>query len=529
MPQFPFTEVKSMRRWTNYSGTLAEREVPLYCTPDVVGVAGSGAPRKLRRHGEALTAILEHCFKAPASSLRAIGSRWSFSNIVQPELLVVDPANLNTMLKVREDWLTAAYRRRRRATRFTPMFVQGGARIASMNRRLLEAGLALQTSGAGDGHRVAGCLATGTHGSALAVGAVHDTLLGLHLLTGPRRSVFVQRASRVFSPDVAEWLEQETGIPTEDVADDDLFAAAQVGLGSLGFVHGVILETVPLYSLRGRIENRRFDDAEVWKTLEDLETSRFHRDVAERPFHFEIVLHPYPRGDKAGAFVRMLWKGPANAAPHESPLPASPDLASDRMGMIAQLSEALDGPLSTLVVEAVISAQLEGRYRPGVLAPQVPGMVFGPTGLPPGSGASTEVVVAPARVRRALELLYGVLESEAAHGRHLLGPAAVRFVPQTTSLLGMNQSEMSCFIELPSVRTEEVLGIYRAFWDALDAAGIPFGCHWGQLHGMTAERVQRYYGDSATRWRAARDRLLPSREARRVFSSPLLADVGLGG
>src|SRR5688572_5536092 len=206
MPQFPFTEVKSMRRWTNYSGSLAEREVPLYCTPDVVGVAGSGAPRKLRRHGDALTAILEHCFKAPASSLRAIGSRWSFSNIVQPELLVVDPANLNTMLKVREDWLTAAYRKRRRATRFTPMFVQGGARIASINRRLLEAGLALQTTGAGDGHRVAGCLATGTHGSALAVGAVHDTLLGLHLLTGPRRSVFVQRSRRVFSADVAGWL-----------------------------------------------------------------------------------------------------------------------------------------------------------------------------------------------------------------------------------------------------------------------------------------------------------------------------------
>ena len=35
-------------------------------------------------------------------------------------------------MKVREDWLTAAYRKRRRASRFTPMFVQGGARIASI-------------------------------------------------------------------------------------------------------------------------------------------------------------------------------------------------------------------------------------------------------------------------------------------------------------------------------------------------------------------------------------------------------------
>jgi hypothetical protein len=198
MPQFPFTEVKTVRRWTNYSGSLPEREVPLYCTPDVVGVAGAEVPRKLRRHGMALTAILDHCFATPASSMRAIGSRWSFSSVVQPELLVVDPANLNAMARVPEGWLSQGYRARRPASDFTPMFVQGGARIASVNRRLLDSGLALQTSGAGDGHRVAGCVATGTHGSAIGVGAVHDTLLAVHLITGPTRaSVLRARGRRV--------------------------------------------------------------------------------------------------------------------------------------------------------------------------------------------------------------------------------------------------------------------------------------------------------------------------------------------
>jgi D-arabinono-1,4-lactone oxidase len=300
-----------------------------------------------------------------------------------------------------------------------------------------------------------------------------------------------------------------------------------VALGSLGFVQGVIIESVPLYSLHGRTLERRGNDPDVWRTLEDLETSRFHPDVAEHPFHFEVVLHPYPRREGAGAYLRVLWKGPGEAAPHESPMPNSPDLASDKMGLVAELSAAAGGALTTLALQALIADQLGRRFRPRTLEPQVPGMVFGPTGLPPGSGASTEVIVAPSHVRHALESLFGILEARAVRGHHLLGPVAVRFAPKTSSLLGMNQGDMNCYIELPSVRTREVLEIYRAWWDALDRAAIPFGCHWGQLHGMTPERVQRFYGNRAERWRAARDRLLPSRDAQRVFSSPLLAEVGL--
>jgi hypothetical protein len=279
--------------------------------------------------------------------------------------------------------------------------------------------------------------------------------------------------------------------------------------------------------LHGRVLNRPGGDPEVWRTLEDLQTRRFHPDVAERPYHFEVVFHPYPSDGSPGAFLRMFWKGPGEDAPHESPLPNSPDLPSDVMGVIAGVSQALGGPLTTLILQKVIGDQLENRFTPGNLAPRVPGMVFGPTGLPPGNGASTEVIVTPATVRRALELLFGILRSEADQGRHLLGPVAVRFVPGTRSLLGMNQNPMNCFIELPSVRSAEVLGIYRLWWNALESAGIAFGGHWGQLHGMTPDRLARFYGDGGPRWKAARDRLLASPEARRVFSSHLLADVGL--
>jgi hypothetical protein len=94
-------------------------------------------------------------------------------------------------------------------------------------------------------------------------------------------------------------------------------------------------------------------------------------------------------------------------------------------------------------------------------------------------------------------------------------------------LLGMNQSDMSCFIELPSIRNSEVENIYRAFWDALEKDGLPFTCHWGQTHGLDETRLRKYFGANVGLWKTARDQLLPSAEARRVFQSAILGEVGL--
>jgi hypothetical protein len=339
--------------------------------------------------------------------------------------------------------------------------------------------------------------------------------------------VFVQPARSACTSAVADWLARETGIPTRLVSDDQLFAAAQVNLGSLGFVHGVVLETVPLYALRGRILARPFADADVWKTLRDLDTSRLHPDIAERPYHFEVVFHPYPSNGRLGAFVRLFWKVSSDDVAHDSPLPVPPELASDTMGLIGKLTGLVDGGLPTLVLRAVIGDQLNKRFRPGDKPPALPGMVWGPTSLPPGNGTSTEVVVDQSRAHRALEILFEILRERADAGEHLLGAVATRFVPKTRSLLGMNQNDMSCFIELPSIRNSEVEGIYRRFWDALEKDGLPFTCHWGQVHGITPTRLATYFGGNVERWKSARDQLLPSAEAKRVFQSALLGEVGL--
>ncbi len=522
-PTFPNTNVKSVASWSNYSGTIAGRPIAVYCTPQ-----GGTDVSVLRSHGDAVRAILRYCFtQSPPAAIRSLGSTWSFSRIVEPESVVLDPANLTYIERIPPE-LFAAATQARAAQGFTPMFIEGGTQIASINRRLgSDVRLALQTSGAGDGHRLAGCIATGTHGSALRIGALHDTVLGVYLVVGPDRALFVQAAAAPFSGDAtAMWLQNQTGIPTATIADDEAFGAALVSLGSLGIVFGVVVETVPLYRLKHRTLGRPWNDAQVWTAIRTLDTSALHPDVADPPYHFGVVMHPYPPDGGDGAFVTLMWKTTADGVAAASPLPGIPVASSDLMGLVSRLTQALGGRLTKgielPILQGLISQQLNGTAD----GEDFPGQVFGPTTLPPGTGASTEIVVNQVNAERTLKLVYAVLDRLKARGQFLLGGIGVRFVPQTKSLLGMNIFPMSCYIELPSIRNDDVLSLYKEVWNSIEQAGIPFTCHWGQLHGMTPARLATYFGNRAIAWKGAREQLL-DQTGRSVFAAPILSEVGL--
>ncbi len=141
MPEFPNTQVTSYNTWSNYTGTIGGRAIATYCIPD-----GGTDVSVLKRHGDALRAILQYCFDQNAP-LRVLGSAWSFSRVIEPGNVVLDPGNMNFIEPVPAYLFTASYRTRA-AHGFTPMFIEGGTQIADINRRLgNDVRLALQTSG----------------------------------------------------------------------------------------------------------------------------------------------------------------------------------------------------------------------------------------------------------------------------------------------------------------------------------------------------------------------------------------------
>jgi hypothetical protein len=525
MPDFPYTSASPVARWSNYHGTIRRRPGPLRLVPDIPGRITPGAPDKLRRCGDALSRIVGYAIDE-GKTLRVAGARWSLSNIIEPGDLLLDSAYLNEIRVVRPAWLTAEYAAGRSPQGFVPCFAQGGTTVHSLNESLAAMGLALPTSAASDGQRIAGAIATGTHGSALDYGAMHDALLGVHLVVAADRALFVMPATRpAMTGDVGQWLQEQTGIPTETVRDDDVFAAAQVSLGSLGVVHGVVLETERLYGLSRRVVAFDFRDAQLRRAIETLDTLPLHPDRPRRPFHFEVVLSPYPTGARS-AFVVLLWKEEAPPPP-AAPAPRDPELSLDLFNFIGALNGAIGGAPTGRLVESVVNLLLRQRYEERDQDARVPGEVFGPTLLPPGNGTSTEIAVAHEHTFAMLGEIYGAIARQAAQGRHHLGAFGVRFVPRGQgALLGLSQRGMTTHIEIGAIASPDAAAIFADCWGSLDAAGIPFTCHWGQQGGHTPARTATYFGDNARKWRDVRAAILTAR-AREVFASPMLASAGL--
>jgi len=532
LPTFPFSDVHSVAAWSNFHGTISARPIPIYVTPDALTDASNiASPRRLERHGQAISAILDYCLtQIPFVPMRTIGGRWSLSNIGRPGRLAVDPANMDVMLKVRQEWLAPDYKTARGARGFVPVYTQGGATIGSMNRRLLQIGLALQTTGAADGQRLAGGIATGTHGSAMGVGAMHDRALALHIVTSPTTALFIQpQTGAACTDDVAGWLTTETGIATTSVRDDEMFRAALVALGSLGFVFGVVMEAEPLYRLHRRQLGLKFTDPRLWTALATHDSRPLHPDIPEKPFHFEIIFNPYPSTSGFAAYVTLFFKRPEGGVVPTSPSPPVTDTSSDVMGFLGDLMHTFSGPITTAVLKLILNSQLESRYPIGDGPTRFPGEWFGPSSLAPGHGISQELAVDATHAGQAVHAIFDALVEGSAADQNLLGALSVRFSPASQAHLAMNIHPMTCHIEFPSIANEDVKSVYARTWAHLDSAGIPFTCHWGQYNGLTPARVSRYFGDRATRWKAARHRILADETAREVFASPTLADAGLGG
>src|SRR3954462_9080302 len=96
LPSFPNTHVKSVATWSNYAGTISGRPIPIYCTPE-----GGTDSSVLRAHGDAVREMLRYCFaQNPPTNVRTLGSTWSFSRVIEPGEMALDPANFTYMGRI---------------------------------------------------------------------------------------------------------------------------------------------------------------------------------------------------------------------------------------------------------------------------------------------------------------------------------------------------------------------------------------------------------------------------------------------
>lgn len=467
-----------------------------------------------------LQGIIQTCIQ-DGTSLRAHGSLWSLSTVAVTDGRLIDTTALRLAFEVPKDLANPAYGGDAAKLRF----VECGNSVAALNDYLFASGLSIKGCGSNNGQTIAGALSTGTHGGAYRFGAMQEMVVGLHLVTGPNKHVYLERkSSPVMQPAFAE------SIGAEFIQDDTLFNAALVSFGSFGILHGIMIETRELFLLNAVRFRHPYDAtlkaaiAACDPTLVPLpaEASAVPRD---KPYHFEIFFNPNEGTPPAEAIVLIMYEGAYDPDNYTAPAwnAGEAGLGASGLDIMGAVVGKIPSPLNKLAVP-LLNSQVDKEFAPYFKQAVIRDLFRGEKTL--GKTLACGVGMPVARAVEAMEIAFKAYQDSTAVLPLILSH---RFVKGTDALLGFTRFDTTAIMELDALNTPETRAFYNRVWSDLDAAGIPFTLHWGKYNSfLTPERVRNRYGDAAVdQWIASRETLLENAAVRRIFNNSFTTSVGL--
>lgn len=189
---------------------------------------------------ESLTDIVSIVQEAESKNLkvRAVGSGHSFSDVAVTHEYLVDLYRLDKVTRYNAEVLKEEFK----TTKLVES--QAGISIRALNRRLDTMNLALINMGGIDHQKLAGVIATGTHGTGKDLEAMQGFVRSLVLVAGEGKIYRIERTNGITDP--AKF--NEAGI--ELIQDDDVFYSAVLSFGSMGIIYSLVLEVREPYYLR---------------------------------------------------------------------------------------------------------------------------------------------------------------------------------------------------------------------------------------------------------------------------------------
>lgn len=404
-------------------------------------------------------------------------------------------------------------------------YFQCGCQINQINNTLESRGLSLATTGASNGQTIAGAVSTGTHGSALKIGAMPDYVRALHIVTSEKEHLFIQSAT---NPIIAKSFADVFGAGL--INDDSLFNSALVSFGSFGIIHGIIVETVSLFMLETYCARVDYDRAAtIYPFLSKFNHAsstnltpflkQFGFPSNEDPYHIDIIANQF--STKQNAFLRVMYKRPYDKAKLSAPPgPSATRVGDDILSLIGSITSSAGGLASVIVNQLFGQA---GTVQSGYT--QTPRNIFGDSTIykPKNGGASTELGVPIEKAADAVRRIMTI-----AQQKNFVGLLGIRFLKNTAATLGFTRfAPLTCTIELPGLNSDNTQNFYRAVFEEMDNAKIPFTLHWGQEGDYSPKRLNAMYGAAVTTWVNDRIRLLPDPIQRYMFTNDFLKRCGL--
>jgi FAD-linked oxidoreductase len=431
-------------RWTNWAGnqrTSPVRTLTARDTEDVIAAVKTAAREGLR--------------------VRPTGSGHSFTGIGVPDGVALAAPSSPHLLRVDG----------------TRVRVPAGMTLRTLNPLLWARGLALPNLGDIDAQTVAGAVATGTHGTGAGHQGIAAGIRGLEMVLADGSAV--------------------TASATEN---PELFRHARVGLGALGVVTAVELETVPAFGLHARESARPL--AELLESFDELAAAHDH-----------VEFYWFPHTDLAATKVndRTAEAGPTRGR------------AAEWVG---------DELLGNGAFEAVCR-----------LGSRVPSLVPRLNRLLAGQMANTEYVdrsyrvfTSPRRVR-FLEMEYavpraalreafdGLRAAAARHAADVVFPVEVRVAGADDVPLSTASGRDTAYLAVHVYRGRP----HEAYFSAVESVMTALGGrpHWGKLHTRTAAQLATSYPEFGA-FVALRDRLDPEGRFTNAHLDRILGRPGEG-
>ena len=474
--------------------------------------------------------------------IRAYGSRWSYSNVFYTKATLVDTRGLNYArvgLDANFVLPTAQHLREQFVV------VQAGVAVRHLNQLLFENDLSLSTSGSGDGQRLVGAVSTDTHGSHIEVGTMSSLVRAIHVLLGPeKREVVIQRES-LFTNELASGFFDGA----ELITDGSLFRATVVGVGSLGLIHAMIIEAVPLFLLERQtkpLRVRQFKELVTsdFSTLADLGFEGYENGAL--PQGLWVRFNPFSYRDRDKSMVMILYREVEDdqLSFRDSKIDYIEGSMAEFRGVLLLANPILSLLLSAsnvvhrTVMKVISGVAVLALTPPTQFGKKVIGYhkdFFGGTGeLPemdpiPIASIDTEVTVSSDNLLDALEVMTSELHRCPFTVRYFL----IRLTAPVDALLSPSVfSPLTAHISMPSqyqrylfTRTGPCIDqILRA----LAESGIPHRAHMGKYIPESAATFRTVWGgETIDAWKAEREKLLDTDVLRDRFANDWLETVGL--
>ncbi|WP_378174320.1 hypothetical protein [Aquimarina sp. SS2-1] len=462
--------------------------------------------------------------------LRAMGSGWSFSKVAVSEGGIIDTKSLRLSFSISKSYVSDPYLDQGGIPE-NLFFTQCGMSILQLNSKLEKEkrpNRSIKASGASNGQTIAGALSTGTHGSAFNVGSLQDFVVGLHLIIGKDRHIWLERHSNpIMSDKFVDWLEAER------IQDDILFNAALVSFGSFGFIHGVLIETEPKYLLEEhRIDKIAYNDT-LKHTMKTLDFSGIHSLLPFPQFspdrelyHFEVLINPYdfkPNDTDKGVYIKVAYKRKyrdnyTRRTRDNNGLTYGDDL----LGLIQTMMDSLGG-LSTKLVPSLVNLLFPLAYKETAALEGTIGETYNNTKFR-GKVASAALGIDIKDSTKVVQEILNIIDD----GDPFPGGISLRYVKGTEALLGFTKFQKTCVLELDGVDSKVTRNFYEKLWDRLEAKNISYTLHWGKINfNLNFDRIQNMYGAATVQhWIDARNHLLDE-DTRAVFTNKFLELCGL--